>query len=112
MSFLFKFCMYITSFLPLWLSIIFIEIMGVISEKDNLITEKVMLIFIPSIVILSIIIMIVFMRKKTKEDGEPYEIISARVPFDRIARKVIGIVNWIDVQVVIDTAQNEVKINY
>ena len=47
-----------------------------------------------------------------EQDSIVIKILDNRIPFERIARKVIGINNWLDVQVVINTAQNEAKINY
>ncbi|MGL5259315.1 MAG: hypothetical protein ACRC7V_04325 [Lachnospiraceae bacterium] len=72
MSLLFKLCMYITSFLPLWISILFIEIMSIIFNSENVVVEYTMIIIVSASFILATTIMLVFLKKKTEEGPEVY----------------------------------------
>jgi len=47
-----------------------------------------------------------------EQDSLIIKVLDNRMPFDRIASKVIGIDEWIDVKIVIDTECRELKIKY
>lgn len=78
MSNLFKICMFVTSFIPLWISILFIEVMSLIEKTKYFWSEVIMLTLIIVILPLSVFVMISFLRKKETEAGEPYEIVNAK----------------------------------
>ena len=69
MSSLFKIAMFITSFLPLWVSIIFIECVSIFTSTDGSIwTEKSVLIVIFLVNVISIFILYIVYIKFQDED--------------------------------------------
>ena len=78
MSNLFKVCMFVTSFIPLWISIFFIEVMSLIEKTKYFWSEIIMLTLIILVLPISIFVMIRFLGKKENEAGEPYEIVNAK----------------------------------
>ena len=78
MSNLFKICMFVTSFIPLWISILFIAVMSLIEKTKYFWAEVIMLALIIAILPVSVFVMISFLRKKETEVGEPYEIVNAK----------------------------------
>lgn len=78
MSNLFKICMFVTSFIPLWISILFIEVMSLIEKTKYFWSEIIMLVLIIVILPISVFIMAKFLGRKEAESGEPYEIVNAK----------------------------------
>lgn len=74
----FKIAMFFTSFLPLWVTIIFIDVLSIIKKNPNLYTERISIICIIVIVILSILIIYGSMNKLKGTDFQPYKIITAK----------------------------------
>lgn len=69
--------MYYLSFTPLWISIIFIEVMSLIHVTDSLWTEKIALIAIPVFFFAALIVMVRGLRT-TKIGSQRYRIKEAR----------------------------------
>ena len=67
MSNLFKVCMFVTSFIPLWISIFFIEVMSLIKKTKYFWSEIIMLTLIILVLPISIFVMIRFLGKKENE---------------------------------------------
>lgn len=57
MSILFSFCLYFTSFLPLWVAVVFQDIVSITYNKENIGTEVFSIIIICVIFIISLIVM-------------------------------------------------------
>lgn len=79
MSILFSFSMYFVSFLPLWLSVVFIDIKSIKCNGKNIWTEKISVFGIIIIFLICIIFIILWLRlMKGKEGNETGEIISGK----------------------------------
>ena len=79
MSFLFKCSMYYLSFLPLWLSVIFIDIKSIFIDKNNaLYTEYISLVCIIVCLISSIICTVVAIWEKSNESGHYRKVIAVK----------------------------------
>lgn len=83
MSNLFKICMFVTSFIPLWISILFIEVMSLIEKTKYFWSEVIMLALIIVILPLSVFVMIRFLRRKETEAGEPYVVLPVSVSSEK-----------------------------
>lgn len=73
----FKVAMFITSFLPLWITIIFIDVLNIARGNPNLYTEKISLVVILISISFSSFIIYGSMKNIKSEDYEPYKISSA-----------------------------------
>lgn len=77
MSKYFKIAMFFTSFLPLWISIIFIDILSIAKKNTNLYTEFISLICISIAIIFSAFVIYGSMNKIKQTDYSPYKIYTA-----------------------------------
>lgn len=74
----FKISMFITSFIPLWITVLFIDIMAIFTEEKNLYTEKIGITVIIIALIFSTIIIIKSMENVKKTNNyETFKIIEA-----------------------------------
>ncbi len=71
-------CLYFISILPLWLAILFIDIKNIVDNDPNLYTERISIISIILIFILSLFIVYYMIHDRRKGNSEKYEIISAK----------------------------------
>lgn len=78
MSVILSFCMYYLSFLPLWLTILFIDIKSIVEGEYNKYTELVSIISILIMLFFTIIYVTFYFRKSKTGQLEKYEIVSAR----------------------------------
>ena len=67
MSKIILFCLIFTSFLPLWVSIIFIDIISLLENSDGIMTEIISVVIIFLISFFSFIMLYNFLSKKSKE---------------------------------------------
>ncbi|WP_313990139.1 hypothetical protein [Gemella morbillorum] len=67
MSKIILFCLIFTSFLPLWVSIIFIDIISLLENSDDIMTEIISVVIIFLISFFSFIMLYNFLSKKSKE---------------------------------------------
>lgn len=70
-----SFCLYYTSFTPLWIAILFIDIKNIFTQKNNLYTEKISIIIIVILWSGSFLIILKQILIGNKENVEKYEII-------------------------------------
>lgn len=73
----FKIAMFVTSFIPLWISIIFVNILSIIKGDPNLYTEIIGLIIIAVVLAFSILIINGSMKNINDIDYKPYRILEA-----------------------------------
>lgn len=71
-------CLYYVSFVPLWLAILFIDIKNTVDKKQNLYTEKISIIAIIVLFIISLIIVRRLIIDKRKSGAEKYIIVEAK----------------------------------
>ena len=71
-------CLYYVSFVPLWLAILFIDIKNIVDKKQNLYTEKISIIAIVVLFIISLIIVRRLIIDKRRSGAEKYIIIEAK----------------------------------
>lgn len=71
-------CLYYISFAPLWLAIIFMDVKNIVQQENNLYTEKIMIMGIIILFIISSIIAHNLMTDKRKSNSEKYTIVNAR----------------------------------
>lgn len=77
MSNLFKFSMFFTSFIPLWITVIFKDVLSIYSNEKYVCTEWISIILIMIVLVMSITIMIKGIKTMEKSRGySPYKIIS------------------------------------
>lgn len=78
MSKLFSFSLYFVSFLPLWISVIFIDVFSIIENADNRGTEFISIFSILIVFLFSIIIIYQNLGKRGKEGAKKQTIKSAK----------------------------------
>lgn len=71
-------CLYYVSFAPLWLAILFIDIKNILDKEFNLYTEKISIIVIVILFIVSLIIVRNLIMDKRRSGAEKYIIIKAK----------------------------------
>ncbi len=74
MSFLFSVCMYFSSFMPLWIAILFIDTKNCLISEENLNTEAITIILIILMSVVSSITLYFFMRNKKQGGVHTYVI--------------------------------------
>ena len=72
-----SFGMFFLSFSPLWLSVIFVDIMSIVKNSSTIWTEKISIILIPVIFILSMLRLFFALNDKNDDNFEKYAIKSA-----------------------------------
>jgi len=75
---IFEFAMFFLSFLPLWLSIIFMDLINMIRDSKNLWTEKLSVVGVLSGIIICSFVTWKWLHKDGSQNREKYEIISAK----------------------------------
>lgn len=75
---LFKLAMFITSFIPLWATVIFIDTLNIIKHDVNLLTEYISILTIITLNILSILIILKSMSSIKASEYKPYKVIEVR----------------------------------
>ena len=78
MSLIFLASMFFLSFMPLWISVSFIDIMSLLGETENIWTEKIVLLAIVIAFIISVIVLIVTLKNKNTDTEEEYILLSAK----------------------------------
>lgn len=71
-------CLYIISFFPLWLAILFIDIKNIIENNPNLYIEKISIACILLMFIISLIIVVYVVFDRRKGNFEKYEIVNIK----------------------------------
>lgn len=75
---LFSFCLYFVSFLPLWISVIFIDVLSIIDNTDNRGTEFISIFSILIVFLFSIFIIYQNLGKRGKEGAKKQILKSAK----------------------------------
>lgn len=75
---IFEFAMYYLSFLPLWISIIFIDVVNCCRESNNLWTENISIVLIPLGIIVCSVVTWKWLTKKGSQNREKYRIEAAK----------------------------------
>lgn len=73
-----SFCLYYISFAPLWLAVLFLDIKNIIDKDKNLYTEKISIIVIIILFVISLIVVCNLIADKRKSGSEKYEIINVK----------------------------------
>ena len=68
MSILFSFCLYYISFIPLWLSILFVDIKSCAENRNNLWTEKISICCILILALICLVTLFAELRTSNKEN--------------------------------------------
>ena len=77
-STIFSMSMFFLSFMPLWISVLFIEYMSLLTETDNLWTEWIAIIVISVAFIGSMIVLVVALKNKNRDSNKEYTLLSAK----------------------------------
>lgn len=78
MGVIFEISLFILSFLPLWLSVLFIDVVSIFREDNNIFTEELCLFFIPICIVIAFIICWKQLTTHNKQNKEKYEIKEAK----------------------------------
>ena len=78
MSLIFSTSMFFLSFLPLWISISFIEIINLLDETENVWTEKIVLLVLLVSFVISLIVLMATLKNKNSDTNEEYTLVSAK----------------------------------
>ena len=78
MSLIFSASMFFLSFMPLWFSVLFIEIMNLLDEKENIWTERIVLLVLGVAFIISLIVLIIALENKHGDTEQEYILLSAK----------------------------------
>lgn len=68
MSILFSFCLYYISFIPLWLSILFVDMKSCAENRNNLWTEKISICCILILALICLVTLFAELRTSNKEN--------------------------------------------
>lgn len=77
MSKLFLLCLYFTSFTPLWLAILYIDIKSILKNISNCEIEKISIVFIIVLFVIALIVLNIELRM-TNNESMKYKLISAK----------------------------------
>ena len=75
---LFKLAMFITSFIPLWITVVFINTLSILKNTTNLWTEIISIIVIIVINIISILVIFISMASIQPSEYKTYKVIQAK----------------------------------
>lgn len=78
MSLIFSVSMFFLSFMPLWISVLFIEIMSLLNETENLWTEWIAVFTICIAFVISLVILLMTLKNKNDDTYQEYILISAK----------------------------------
>ena len=78
MSLILSFCMYYLSFVPLWITILFIDIKSLVEGGDYKKTEIISIVLILIFLIVTILYMVLYFNKTNDGFIEEYEIVKVK----------------------------------
>lgn len=77
-SLIFSMSMFFLSFVPLWISVLFIEVMSLMSETESLWTEWIAIWVIVIVFICSMVVLVVVLKNKNDDANQEYTLLNAK----------------------------------
>lgn len=77
MSLILSFSLFYLSFAPLWISVIFIDVMSIAKNSPTILTEKISIVFITIVFVLCLLLLLFVLNSRNDDNIEKYILMSA-----------------------------------